>query len=182
MIPAAHRAGAHRRRAEPAARLRLLPARRAAGLLAAEEDRRELRVSAHPEAARAAARVRHRGQRPAQQGRRGRVPARQHRADVAELRASARAQRRDGRRRHGGPDRGPVPRRGHVRCRRWRSAAKPGGDDLVPHAGSAAADGGQSAQGVLLDVRPGRDERGARRRSCDTRQPARLRARVHREL
>ena len=49
--------------------------------------------------------------------------------------------------------------------------------DLVPHAGAAAADGEQSAQGVLQHVRPGRYEGRARGHSEHDGQPARLRAR-----
>ncbi len=160
-----------------AARLRLLPARRAARPVAAEDRRQDSGLPVHPEAARAAARLRHRRQRPAQPGGRGRRSARQQRADVAERRAPAAAQARHRRRRHGRPDRGALS---HER----RHAAvdgdlrRAGRHDLVPHARSAAADGRQSAQGVPLDVRPGRDERGAPADPRHDHEPARLRAGV----
>ena len=71
--------------------------------------------------------------------------------------------REDGRRRHGRPDRRAASGQGHVAAVAG-ALRRAGRHDLVPHAGSAAADGKQSAQGVLRHVRPGRHEsRNARR-------------------
>ncbi len=67
---------------------------------------------------------------------------------LAELRQPALARCEDRRRRHGRPDRRAAPRQGHVAAVAG-TLRRAGRHDLVPHAGSAAADGKQSAQGVL---------------------------------
>ncbi len=63
----------------------------------------------------------------------------------------------DGRRRHGRPDRRAAPRQGDVAAVAG-ALRRAGRHDLVPNAESAAADGKQSAEGVLRHVRPGRYE------------------------
>ena len=172
-----HRAGTDRRRSHLAPGFHLFPARRAAGSVDAGRHRPRLRLPVHHQAARAVPRLRHRGQRPAQQGRRELEPARHHRRNLAQLREPAQARREDRRGRDGGPDCGEAPGQGHVAAVDG-AVRRAGRHDLVPHAGPAAADGEQPAQGVLLDVRAGRYQPGTRSHSEDDREPARLRARV----
>ena len=163
--------------ASPRLGVRLLPPWRAPGGMDAHEDRPRLRLSVHPQAAGTAPRLRDRRQRSAQQGWGKLEPARHHRGNVAELRRSAPAQCEDRRRGHGGSDRRAPPGQGDAAAvagtlRRARR------HDLVPNAAAAAADGKQSAEGVLRHVRPGRYEGRARGHSEHDGQPARLRAGV----
>ena len=130
----------------------------------------------HPRAAGAGPRVRDRGQRPAQQGRGEQQPARHHRGDLAELRGPAPAQRQDRRRRHGRSDRRAAPGQGDAAAVAG-AVRRAGRHDLVPHAGPAAADGKQSAEGVLRHVRAGRHAGRAQGHPEHDEQPARLRAR-----
>ncbi len=180
MIPSATRARADGRRGRAAPGLRLLPARRAAGSVAAGAGGTRLRVPVHPEAARTAARLRDGGQRPAQQGAAKLEPARHHRRDVAQLREPAPAQRED-RASASRPTRSPhgtsdsdTPLSVARTLRRARR------HDLVPHAGAAAADGEQPAQGVLTAC-SARAITTAERQAHpgDHGQPPRLRARGH---
>ena len=140
----------------------------------ADPDRPRFRVSVHPQAAGTAARVRDRRQRSAQQGWGKRQPARHHRGDLAELRQPAPAQCEDRGRGDGRSDRRAAPGQGHVAAVAG-AVRRAGRHDLVPHAGSAAADGEQSAEGVLRHVRPGRYERRTPGHSEHDEQPARLR-------
>ena len=144
--------------------------------MGAADDGSQPEISVHLGAARAGARVRHRRQRAAQQGGRGRSPARHHARDVVELHSSAPAQRRNGRRRHGRPDCGAASTEGYDAAvdgdlRRARR------HDLVPQPDAAAADGRQPAQGLHLDVRAGADERGTPGDPRHDDEPARLRHR-----
>ena len=104
-------------------------------------------------------------------------PARHRRGNVAQLRQPAPAQCEDRRRDHRGPDRREASGEGHAAAVAG-TVRRAGRHDLVPNAESAAADGEQSAEGVLQHVRPGRYEGGARGHSEHDRQPARLRAGV----
>ena len=140
----------------------------------ADPGRPRFRFPVHPQAAGAVPRVRDRRQRSAQQGWGKLQPARHRRGNLAELRQPASAQCEDRRRGDGGPDRRSAPGQGDVAAVA-RALRRGGWHDLVPDAQSAAADGEQSAEGVLRHVRPGRYEGRAPGHSEHDGQPARLR-------
>ena len=172
--PGRNGAGADGRRSQPASGLRVLSPWRAPGGMDADPDRPRFRFSVHPQAAGTDARARDRRQRSAQQGWGELQPARHHRRDLAELRQPALAQCEDRCRGDGRSDRRTASRQRDLAAVAG-TLRRAGRHDLVPNAGSAAADGEQSAEGVLRHVRPGRYERRTPGHSQDDGQPARLR-------
>ena len=168
MIPAGTALAQTPPRRQAAPGLRVLPARRRARSSGSRQGTgTDFEFSPHPEAARSAARLRHRGQRPAQQGRRAaESAARHHRRDLAHLPGSAGAMP-GARRSASRSTRSPRKQIGQdTPLPSLELCAEPGGAISYRDAEPAAADGRQSAQGVLRHVRPGRLQRRPRRASA----------------